>query len=72
MEFAWALQQEAEQAEAQARSDAMLAAYGAPFDWQNPSVSSYLGAVVAELQESEQELTWSLAAELLWLGKIME
>ena len=50
----------------------MVAAYGAPLDWQNLSVSSYLGAVLAELAESEQEMTWRVAAKLLWAGKIME
>lgn len=72
LEFAWALHRDAEVAEEEASSDPLVKAYGAPRDWQNLSVSTYLGAILAQLAESNAELSWKLLADVMWLGKIME
>jgi hypothetical protein len=72
--FLRALIEEREQAEKLERESPDYFKYGGVLDWQNSSISSYLEAALAGVEDSEsfQEPSWRAFAEFLYMGKIYE
>jgi hypothetical protein len=77
--FVQALVKEREQAEALEKENPEYYRWGAPLGWQNSSISDYLSAALACVEDSEtlgehisQEPSWRAFAEFLYMGKIYE
>ena len=77
--FVWALVAERELAEQLEREQPEYYKYGAALGWQNSSISGYLSAALAEIEDTGQphgetsdDASWRAFAEFLYMGKIYE
>jgi hypothetical protein len=72
LEFAWALQQEAEDAQQLVWDNPEKFKYADPLGWAHLDVGHFLGVVLNSFEEHEGDFSWKDLAEALWSGKIIE
>jgi hypothetical protein len=72
LEFAWALQSEAAQAQQIIWDEPEKHKYDDPLGWAHLDVGHFLGEVLTRFEGHEGELTWKDLADWLWCGKIIE
>jgi hypothetical protein len=71
--FAWAMCEEAEQAEQLCRDNPEKFRYDDPLGWAHLSASGVLGGLISELEgHGDKPITWRDAAEFLYRTKIIE
>jgi hypothetical protein len=75
--FVSALAEEREEAERMERDDPKRYQLGGAHDWQNGSISSFLGAALAYFEPTpdgkpEDAPSWKMMADFLYCGKIYE
>jgi len=77
MEFVWALVADRESAEQLERADPKRYQLGGAGNWQNGSISTFLGGAASYFEDSEwasgtAQPSWRDLAQFLYLGKIYE
>jgi len=77
MAFVWALVADRESAEALERADPKHYQLGGARNWQNGSISTFLGAAASYFDDADwasntAQPSWRDLAEFLYLGKIHE
>jgi hypothetical protein len=77
MAFVWALVADREKAEQLERADPKRYQFGGAGNWQNSSISAFLGAAASYFEDSgwgsgSAQPSWRDLAQFLYLGKIYE